>query len=629
MKRTHKTGSLWASLPILCLAISTATAAQSGYRSPQDVVVSPDGATLYVADKTAAVVVLLDTASGKPLAQIDVPGEPNGLALSDDGRTLYVAERTAHAVAVIDTASRQVTRRIQVGFHPVDVAVASNRRRLYTANQGDDSVSVVDLTSGQEIQRVEVVREPVAVDVAPDGSQVVVANLLPQGVGTDPTLAACVSLIDASSHETTHVKLPAGSTVVRDVRFSPDGRWVYAVHVLGRFNLPITQLDRGWVHTHALSIIDPRSGSLTATVLLDNLTSGSADPWAIALSSDGATLWVSQSGVHEVSRVNLRLLHDLLKGNVSQRLAGIKDGIRENIWTQISQDPSVIPRLANDLTALYIADAIRRLPTGGGGPRGLAISPQGDTLYAANYFSGTIGVLNTSDERSAPGAIPLGVQPAPDAARRGEAYFHDATRCFQRWHSCATCHPSGRVDALPWDFLRDGIGNGKDVISLVHVLHTSPHNRRATRPNPRECMRTGVIGGHMVTPEAADVEDLLAYMGTLLPEPNPRVASGSPAAVRGKVLFEGQAGCAACHPAPLFTDRKTHNVGLLTASEPDGRYDTPTLVECYRTSPYFHDGRAATLGDALTVHNATDRHGATSDLTEEELDDLVAYVLSL
>jgi cytochrome c peroxidase len=72
-----------------------------------------------------------------------------------------------------------------------------------------------------------------------------------------------------------------------------------------------------------------------------------------------------------------------------------------------------------------------------------------------------------------------------------------------------------------------------------------------------------------------------------------------------------------------------HNVGLVSPGEPDGRYDTPSLVEAYRTAPYFHDGRAATLKDAVTTHNAKGLHGHTKDLTTQEIDDLVAYVLSL
>ena len=51
-----------------------------------------------------------------------------------------------------------------------------------------------------------------------------------------------------------------------------------------------------------------------------------------------------------------------------------------------------------------------------------------------------------------------------------------------------------------------------------------------------------------------------------------------------------------------------HNVGTPTPNEPDGRYDTPSLVEVYRTAPYFHDGRAANLKDAMTKHGLG-KHG--------------------
>ncbi len=65
-----------------------------------------------------------------------------------------------------------------------------------------------------------------------------------------------------------------------------------------------------------------------------------------------------------------------------------------------------------------------------------------------------------------------------------------------------------------------------------------------------ECMRTGVSGSHMIVPEAGDVDDLLAYASSLKPAANPMVADSAEAISRGKVLFEGKAGCAVCHPAP-------------------------------------------------------------------------------
>ena len=58
-------------------------------------------------------------------------------------------------------------------------------------------------------------------------------------------------------------------------------------------------------------------------------------------------------------------------------------------------------------------------------------------------------------------------------------------------------------------------------------------------------------------------------------------------------------------------------------------YDTPSLLGAYRTAPYLHHGRAATLKDVLTTCNADDRHGKTSHLSEQQLDDLVEFLKAL
>jgi hypothetical protein len=178
-------------------------------------------------------------------------------------------------------------------------------------------------------------------------------------------------------------------------------------------------------------------------------------------------------------------------------------------------------------------------------------------------------------------------------------------------------------------FLRDGVDNAKDTISLVNLAHTSPHNRLATRPDPRYCIETGILGSHHVAPDPADVDDLLAYVGSLGAEVNPNLPKFAQAAERGKALFEGKGECARCHPGPYFTDKRTHNVGINSINEPNARYDTPSLVEAYRTAPFYHDGRAATMRDALTRHDAEGLHGNLSRLTAAEIDDLIAYVLSL
>lgn len=629
------------------------------YHSPLSLAVSPDGKTLYASDPTSESLAVLDTAGKTKRGEIPLEGVPRGVALSADGRTLYVAERDAGTVAVVDTAKSEVTGRIPVGKGPEAVAVADKSKRLYVCNQNMHIVSVVDLAEGKVIKEIAVVREPACAAVTPDEKYVVVTNFLPRGAGTDPTLSAVVSIIDGAKLEVAStVKLPAGSTTVYNACISPDGRWAYVVHQLGRFTMPVSQLQLGWVNTYALSIIDIANGTRLGTVLLDDLTQGSANPYDVVCSKDGKQLWISHAGVHEISNVKIGLVHELLEGKVPEWLASIRDGsmpdptpemgyrgkpaippeamlklTEANIWVRIQEDPEKINELHNSLTALYLAGAIRRFPTGGNSPRGIVLSPDEKQLLVANYYSGSVAVMNPATGELQ-GTIPLGPQPEPDAVRRGEMLFHDAVYCFQRWNSCTSCHPGGRVDGLNWDLLNDGIGNSKSTKSMLLAHKTPPSMATGVRDKAESAVRAGIHHIQFVVRPEEHALAIDEYLKSLKPVPSPYLVNGnlSPAAERGKVLFEGKAECARCHPAPLFTDQKMYNVGVTTPNDPvelKGSYDTPSLIEAYRTAPYLHDGRAVTLKDVLTTHDKDGKHGKAKGLNQSEIDDLVEYLRSL
>ncbi len=70
-----------------------------------------------------------------------------------------------------------------------------------------------------------------------------------------------------------------------------------------------------------------------------------------------------------------------------------------------------------------------------------------------------------------------------------------------------------------------------------------------------------------------------------------------------------------------------HDVGSRNASDSVERFDTPTLVEAWRTAPYLHDGRHITIKELIVEG----RHGLRpdDDLSKQEIDDLVEFVLSL
>ncbi len=196
------------------------------YRSPLALAVSHDGKTLYVSDKTAGCVAVLDTAAGKKVREVPIAGEPNGLALSADGKTLYVAQRKANSIALVDTAKGAVTGQIPVGTWPVALAVAEKTKRLYCANRGNHTVSVVDLVIGQQINQIAVVRDPVYVAITADESRVVVANFMPRGAGTDSELASEISILDtAIMQQVARVKLPPGATMAGGTWIGPEGKW--------------------------------------------------------------------------------------------------------------------------------------------------------------------------------------------------------------------------------------------------------------------------------------------------------------------------------------------------------------------------------------------------------------------
>ena len=72
-----------------------------------------------------------------------------------------------------------------------------------------------------------------------------------------------------------------------------------------------------------------------------------------------------------------------------------------------------------------------------------------------------------------------------------------------------------------------------------------------------------------------------------------------------------------------------HDVGTRGAYDHRDAFDTPTLVECWRTAPYMHDGRYRTIKELLIEGKHGLQHLRAGELSAEQIDDLVEYVLSL
>ncbi|MFW6256324.1 MAG: cell surface protein, partial [Candidatus Sumerlaeota bacterium] len=428
---------------------------------------------------------------------------------------------------------------------------------------------------------------------------------------------------------------PDGSSNVREIEISPDGKWAYAAHTRGRPALPTTQLDRGWVNTNAMSIIDLEKKELYTTILLDLLTKGAADPWGVAVSPDGKDAWVSISGTHEVARLDLDRLHKYLEGGFELAEGQEIDpysGSAEMIWSELKENPAKRLDLVNNLAVLHGADLMKRFEIKGSrGLRGLDISPDGQTLAVASYFTGE-AIMLKPESMEPTRKISLGKQPEMTMARRGEKIFFDGNYCFQSWLSCGSCHADGRVDGLNWDLLNDGIGNPKNAKSLLWSHKTPPVMSLGVRASMEVATQKGFEFIQFTTVEEDDLEAVHAYLRSMEPEASPYLVNGklSEKAEKGKKIFESrEVGCSNCHPAPLFTDLQMYDVGTRHELDREDAFDNPTLVEMWRSGPYLHDGSATSIYQLFKEMNPEDKHGKTSHLSDEELRALEEYVLSL
>ena len=578
--------------------------------------IDKEGKTLYVAEASAKKVAVLDLASGKVTKNISVSDEPSGIAIAPDGSMLYVTIAAPEGVVdVVKLPKGKVIDSIDTGHTAVAPVLSPDGKMLYICNRYNNNVGIIDLASRKQIATVPVIREPFAMTMTQDGKFLLVANLLPAGATDGEYAAASVSIIDTAAKKVcVEIKLPNGSTSLRGICISPDGKYAYVTHTLSRYQLPTTQLERGWMNTSALSIIDVTEKKLLNSVLLDDVDLGAANPWGVAFTADGKTICVAHAGTHEISVINKDELH--------AKLEKVARG------EKVSDASTTAADVPNDLS--FLVGLRKRLKLAGNGPRGIVIA--GTKVYAAEYFTDTIGMIDiTSEARPEPQSIALGPKQELSVVRKGETYFHDADFCFQRWQSCSTCHPDARVDALNWDLLNDGIGNPKQTKTMLLSHKTGPAMISGIRESAEIAVRKGMQFIQFVVRPEEDAVAIDEYLKTLKPIESPYLVKGrlSPAAKRGEKLYK-EAKCATCHPSSSFyTDMNRYNVGTGIGSEKDKEFDTPSLVEIWSSAPYLYDGRSVTMEEVLTKHNAGDKHGKTSDLKPEQIKDLAEYVLSL
>ena len=431
------------------------------------------------------------------------------------------------------------------------------------------------------------------------------------------------------------------------------------------------------------------------TVLLhsdrpDTITTGRGIPNYLGpaiVSPDGLTAWVpsKQDNVKRgMLREGTQLTHDQTIRSIASRIAltSGSPALTDDSTNRVDFDNAGIavnaafePKGIYMFTALEgsrevgVVDVwgkkeIRRF-SAGRAPQGIAVSPDGRTVYVQNFMDRTVTIHDVGAVIDGRDTVPtltatlncITTERLTATVLLGKKHFYDAadTRiAFQQYISCASCHNDGGQDGRVWDFtgfaegLRNTIalrGHGGVAQGPVHWSGNFDEiqdfeNQIHTLPLGTGLITTGSPNPPLGSPNggrSADLDALASYVTSLSSNDaspyrnadNTTTASG----IAGRQVFASN-NCAACHSGSQFTDSAVnvlHDVGTIKPASGTRLgaaltgLDTPSLRGVWDNGPYLHDGSAATLAAAIAAHTTVPR----PSLGTQAMTDLVSFLLQI
>jgi YVTN family beta-propeller protein len=573
---------------------------------------TPDGSRLLVANSDSGTVTVVDTKERKALREIAVGDKPEGVAWIDKGPLAVVTVYRDDLVVFVDTDSGRVVHKLKVANEPYGIVTNKEGNRAWVTHEYPGTVSEIDLAERKVVREIKAGAFVRGIALSPDESRLYVTEFY----------AGILHAVDLRKGEVVDSwKGHSTDNLCRNVIVHPRRPKAYLSHIRSKIET-IDGSGSIFPHLSICDLVPPNDKKRRSSLAMDtyNNVHVVTNPWEAALSPDGKRLYTIYAGTNDM-----------------------------NISDVIDDDYKEIERVGN---------AVRV----GQNPRAIRVSPDGKTVYVANALDFTVGLHRAEDMKSQ-ATVTLCDPPKTPEWVRGKVLFStaNAPMTSRSWIACASCHPDGHSDGRVWHN-PEGL---RKTPAFFGLAHTHPLHWSADRDEVQDFEYTirgrlmqgrGLLAGALKPKKAfepveleeelagrsKDLDALAIYTNsfdfTLSPH-IPAPGKLSEAAQRGKLLFlDKKVACASCHGGPYYTDSSlkkpfnVHDVGTGgdDPSEKMGpKYDTPTLLGIYRTAPYLHHGKAKTLKDVLSTCNKEDKHGVTSHLKPDELDDLIAFLQSL
>ncbi len=595
------------------------------YASPLEIVVSPDGARLYVLCQDSREVRVLGAVKHTLVKTIPVGRVPRGMTLSQNGDRLYVTNSWDDTLSVIDTRALAVIATWPVVGEPSGVVTDRTGKQVFIANRITNDVAVLDAQTGAEEKRLIAGRGASYLTLSPDGTRIYATHVYPNppplrtGLENRTPPQSEITVIDATRATVIDRISLKAITGVFHLAITADGHLGAVAEYHPKNMIPLAHLEHGGAFAYTLTLFGADVGA-PIEVPLDELDRYASQPFGVVFTPDKRALYVSIGGSECVLAIDVqRLLHFV--GSHSRPASN-------SFATDLSASSNyVVARIAV-----------------GANPRGLAISRDGRSLFVANRLDDTISIIDTRTNRVA-STIELGDNKQISAMRHGEQTFYTARYSFQGQIGCSSCHIDSTFDGITWNLEPDGFGrNMVDNKLLEDIKDTEPYKWNGANPSvPVECgPRTEKYFWRSEQYDDRTLADLALYILSMPPRPNrwhSPDAELTPAQERGRAIFERGVDkfkkpipesnrCSYCHSGPKGTNQKIFDVGTRKANDNTGLLKAPMLTNIALTAPYLHDGSARSLEEIWTIYNPEDKHGRTNDLTKDELNDLIEYLRS-
>jgi YVTN family beta-propeller protein len=585
--------------------------------------ITPDGSEVWVVNPDHGTVGVISAlgASSALLAEVPVGAEPWCVDIHPSNGEVWVTSMGENKVYVLDGPSRSVITTIDnLGFETFGVAFNPAGTAALVTASGSDQLFEINTATRAVSRTVSVYRRPRGIAWRADGVRAWVTHLLM------PEFLGRLTVYFISTGTT--------STIAINQVFHPNNGG-YPSTVQNATLAPPPNDAMLWLPNN---MINTTAGQLSGTPLTPaNIMHAVISPVNITtgVHSSSQTYYLSQSGTDVGGPIAVDFRDS----------RAFVANLHSNDVTVLNQD-ILSPGEVSTVSV-------------GKGPIGIVAHPTFTQVYVANWLSRNVTVF-TSGAGTVLATVPstYGPEPLSGSILNGKQLFFTSNdpMALNEVGSCASCHVWGTMDARRWDLSQFG-KHLRGTPDVRGIGFTGAHDWTGDKDEMQDhefgilefTGGAGLTGGPnppLGPPNkglSQGLDDIGQYMATLVPRTrtpfqNPD-GSLTASGLAGETVFnDPTVGCADCHIPPFYTDSRLdlpfikHDVGTADSADADAAagLDTPTLCGIWDTGPYLHmNFDNLTLASVFSVYNPSDEHGTTSQLTGQQMSDLLSFLLQI